>query len=484
MNFKALDSEELDALLDGVRFPTPPLHHQKVLLVWAAATGRRLSFWGDIGTGKTLGSVYLARKIWEAGRVLVVCPNCVVEGWDEQLRDLTDERYELLTGRAEERRARLADSSANIFVLNYEGLKLCFGAFREGGKNKRGERMPGRWGVDRSLVRAAGFDCVVFDEAHHLTNPRAVQTRIAHALSERAARALIMTGSPYNQGMQDLWTEYWCLDGGLTLGGKRSGFLARYFDRDYFGKPKIKGRGAREQILDRVAPVTLRYSREECFELPERAYEERWADATAEQEMATLQIMESEIDPLQRANALAQIAGGFRIVDGVARRFPHGCPREALLLELLGEIGGRKAVVFHSYIEEGRMIEEALGRAGISYASRRGEIADKAEQTWRFRNTPKCRVLVCHPASGGEGLNLQEASVAVFYGNGVGGAAVRDQCEGRIWRHGQRRACLYVDLGVRGTVDEARLQRARDRSETARRVLAYVERYAKSSSLK
>ena len=117
------------------------------------------------------------------------------------------------------------------------------------------------------------------------------------------------------------------------------------------------------------------------------------------------------------------------------------------------------------------MIESLLTDHGISCAAQRGETKDVD----RFRDDPTCRVLVAHPRSGGVGLNLQCANTVVFFGHGQMGAAMRAQAEARLHRQGQEQPVLVVDLLARGSIDVARLDRAKDKKEMLGRITGYIQ---------
>ena len=54
---KQLPIEDVKSVLDPFTFKTPPLDHQKRCLVWALDR-KRLAYWLDVGTGKTLLALY------------------------------------------------------------------------------------------------------------------------------------------------------------------------------------------------------------------------------------------------------------------------------------------------------------------------------------------------------------------------------------------------------------------------------------------
>ncbi len=462
-NFKTLPDEFIDQCLKGIKFKTQPYRHQKVTIVWAANTGKRLAGWHGIGTGKSLSALYV-NQIWRSTKILVVCPNTVVEVWENQITEHTDLKYCLLTGSAKKRK-ELLTTQADIYVINFEGLQVLFGRrIRLGNKSC--------WHIDPKAIREAKFDGLIIDECHGISNPDTHQTKVCRQLSILATYVIEMTGTPISTGEINLHSQYDVLDGGKTLGVSHRKFLQTHFQQNYWGSWEIR-EGEREKILDRLAPVTLRYSREECLDLPEKVYTERRVDMTIEQKRLIKRIVEDpDIDILHKGMKLSQVTGGFlKTGDNIVRLKKN--PKLDELVEFLKELEGR-AIVFHSFVEEGKMIEKRLDKAGISYGSIRAE----RKTLDVFRGGAK--VLVAHPSSGGVGLNLQEANTVVFYSNGCYGAAVRDQAEGRIWRMGQESKCLMVDLLVRDSIDESRLERTRDQAEMAARVTEYVRKWTGS----
>ena len=473
MDYKALtDADLADIFLPLRRWKTPPKRHQLVTLAWAA-TKSHVSLWHGIGTGKSLTALYLHHHVWGTRRHLVVCPNSVVDSWDEQIRQHTDLRPILLQGSRDERRAALR-SGPGVYVVNYEGLLPLFC-----------QRVKGRARPDPSLAEAAGFDGVTADECHNLKSPTAIQTKVFRLLSAGADRAIIMTGTPISTSEADLWSEYRCLDGGRCLGTSRWKFLRKHFKQDFFGGWNVKP-GQRDAILRRVAPATLRYDREECLDLPDRAYETRTVPMSAEQRRIHEAVAAGRefvvggrtvgpLDPAQAAGKLSQVAGGFVLVDGEAVRLAQN-PKLDEVGRTLDEIGG-KIIIFHSFVEEGRMLEGLCRAKGIGFASLRGEVKNKAAQVAWFREGEECRVLIAHPASGGVGLNLQVASVAGFYSNGLTGALVRRQAEGRIYREGQRRPCLYIDWEVEGSLDARHLHRIEQQADVQQAALDFLRNW-------
>lgn len=478
-NFKSLSDEVLDDLLKGIPFKVPPHRHQKISLAWALSTGDRIAFFSDIGVGKTYITLSLL-EILRPNRTLVVCPNSVIESWIDQIDKFSSLSYCVLKGRTEDRIATLNSHSASIFIINYEGLHHVFGmrVGAEGTKKK--------WFLDYKMLREAKVNFTVFDESHHLKSPKALQTKVAYELSRKASGCVLMTGTPISTSEDDLWAQMYVLNGGQSLGSSFFAFHQKYFDKNFFGKWFLKA-GKLPEVLSRIAPVSIRFHRGECLDLPKKTYSELRCDLTSQQRKLISKIVDgikieksngslSQQSASASANKMTQILSGFLLLDkgGILRLKKN--PKLDLLSEVLEGLD-EKVIVFHSFVEEGRMIEERLKKSKIRFASLRGEISDKARSIETFSYDPKIQVLVAHPRSGGEGLNFQMVSTAIFFSSSVAGAAIRNQAEGRIWRFGQENPCLFLDLLVRNSLDESRLDKMKSRKEVLSAILRFVEEW-------
>jgi len=87
------------------------------------------------------------------------------------------------------------------------------------------------------------------------------------------------------------------------------------------------------------------------------------------------------------------------------------------------------------------------------------------------------QVMVAHPQCGGEGVNLQVASVCIFYANDYSGATTRRQAEGRIHRYGQTNPCLFIDIfAINSVIDEAIGKSMKTKQDLADLVLDWIRK--------
>lgn len=484
---KSLTLEDYQYIFEGRAFKTQPRKHQFASMLWAWPRNR-VVFLHDIGTGKTLSAIYTA-MLWGCQRILVVCPTSVQETWREELSRHVDWPFEIMSGSAAERKQKQAASTARVHIVNYEGLKCLFGSL------KKINTKQSQWVLDMSHLNASPYDCLICDEFHKLKGATSTQTKCAYHVSRAAKYVIMLSGTPIAKDVGDFWSEFMVLDDGITLGRNQFEFMTTYFERVQI-TPKSghpfwlwnPRKGTTEKLLEKVLQTSIRYDRTECIDLPELVEQKRYVTPSAEQRSMTSTMLRSMKVQLEKGELtisnvlnvsakLSQISSGF-VMAPTGTEFLKSNPKLDELMSVLEEFES-KCIVFHNYQEEGRMIEHALAKAKIKYASLRGEIKDKPAQIRRFKDDPAVRILVAHPQSGGEGLNLQVANVVVFYSQISSGATTRLQCIGRVHRSGQTERCIVVDLITRDTtskltVDEKTYATAIERRDQAQAMLDFI----------
>ena len=468
------------------QLPTRPRHHQLVSLCWALDKNRRRTMlWHDIGTGKSLIGLYQAH-LWGARRILICCPKSVAMSWREQIETHAPHMsyLDLSDGDGAWRREMLRRDQSCIQIVNYDGLLVLFGK-RQAVKNKELEGRSTKVIVDPEL--SSPYDMVICDESHSVCSPNAVSARIAAAISEQATSAILMTGTPITTDEQSLWMQYFILDQGQTLGNNFFGFRNTYFRKGGF--KWFISKTKREAILNRIAPRTLRYAVEECVDLPELIQQERTVELIGRQREEYDRLLAAvrgefrdraprEDEMGNVANRLYQICSGFLLQDGEAVDLCGGKnPKLAELREILNATAkvGRKILVCHNYVHEGRMIEELCRKMDLRFSSFRGEIsaADKREGYDRFKNG-NVDVLIFNARSFSEGLNLQVAKHICFFSLSYLGTVRRMQSIGRIHRAGQTERCCVIDLLARGTIETEISRKLSDRIEIVKAIMDYI----------
>jgi len=487
IRYKDLSADFIKEVFRDVPFKVQPLHHQAVSFIWALdRISNNTMFLHSVGTGKTFTALWTA-ILWGCKKILVVCPaSVIVTVWNQQIEEHTDLSATNLVGKSEERK-ELLKQDTDVYVINYEGLKYLFG--RKQTFDGDVKKFIADFGSIPTLLE--NFDCLICDEIHRLKARNSIQTKLAYRIARHVKNVIMMTGTPIDKTELDLWSEYFVLDDGQSLGRSYWRFVDEFFEKIWFNRGrgffnwKIKA-NARECLLQKLEERTLRYAAHECVDLPEKIYQKRYVQMSKEQQKLYKEVkkgIKTETDNQEvkifetsaKSHKLLQIPSGFILKeDGSVIKIKGSIPKLEELLNILVEIDGQ-VIVFHRYVEEGRMIESLLKKKKIRFRSARGEIKNKDKQIMDFKENESIKVLVAHPVSGGVGQNLQNARAVIFYSNDYS-SIVRQQAEGRIYRFGQANRCLFIDILCEGSREEHIYNLLMKGINVSDRILEHLER--------
>src|SRR5579871_767157 len=139
---------------------------------------------------------------------LIVCPNTLKTTWGEEIEKHSELRYAVFGAGRKARRVAFRSLRAVFYVINYEAVAAELPSLR-------------------ALLRFKRM-ALVLDESHRIKTPTARVTRAIHSLRSDAAKRYIMTGTPVANKPEDLWSQYFFLDDGATLGSSFEAFRARF----------------------------------------------------------------------------------------------------------------------------------------------------------------------------------------------------------------------------------------------------------------
>ncbi|HNQ88149.1 MAG TPA: SNF2-related protein [Verrucomicrobiota bacterium] len=431
-----------------------PYQKQGVAWLWFLRRNRLGGVLADeMGLGKTLQalaflqSVIAARKAGdpcaaEPGPSLVVCPTSLVFNWVAEARRYTP-GLRVLALHGAGRQEQWTEVAAHDLIVTSYAL------------------------IRRDAPRYAGiaFDTVILDEAQHIKNRLSQNAQAAKGL--RARHRLVLTGTPLENSVLDLWSIFDFLMPAY-LGSARE-FRERYEipiarDRD----PAVQRRLGR-----RVRPFLLRrLKREVAPELPARIEHVAYCDLSPEQAAAYRQVLEagrnavldaagpagsreSRLLVLTTLLRLRQVCCDLRLLDLPGSGAEPASAKLALFLELLEEVldGGHRVLVFSQFTRMLALLREALDARETAYSYLDGATVDRAEAVQRFQSRPDIPVFLISLKAGGTGLNLTGADT-VFHFDPWWNPAAEAQATDRAHRIGQTRVVTCYKLIARGTVEE------------------------------
>jgi len=327
---------------------------------------------------------------------------------------------------------------------------------------------------------------VVIDESTCIKNPKAMVTKAVTKLGKDANRRFIMTGTPMTQGPLDLFSQCKFLKETATPYRTWTAFKTSFAIEEIrmMGPRSFKvvtGYRNLEILTEALKPFSLRLTKEECLDLPDKVWTKLFVEMTPAQTKADVELKDhamtlirgdtlvSTTIPLTTIMRLQQICSGFVTDDeGVQNRLD--CGKIKALLQIAQST--QPIVIFCAFRENVAMIQEALEKEhGVGCCSFYvgGMSSDQRTVAIQEFQTGITRFFISTSA-GSKGLTLTKASTLVYYSSDYK-LETRLQSQDRIHRIGQTKKCSYIDLVSPGTIDEAILEALDNKRELSNLVL-------------
>jgi SNF2 family DNA or RNA helicase len=413
----------------------------------------------DMGLGKSVitltALVDLLHDRFEVSKVLVIAPLRVagttwldeVRKWDH-LQNLTLSK---VLGSAKERTMALY-KKADIYTINRENVP---------------------WLVD-FYKNDWPFDMVIIDELSSFKSPSAKRFKALKKVRHKIKRIVGLTGTPAPNGLLDIWSQIYLLDGGERLGRTFSGYRGRYFHPQKYINGGIPtdyalNDDAEDKIYDRISDICISMKALEYLKMPEIIFN-KIEVALSEKEMSLyrklerdllLPLEESDVDAANAAvlsNKLLQMSGGAVYDEYGDVQHIHDRKLEALE-DLIEAANGKPVLIYYGFRHEKDRIKKCFEAEEINTS---GDIAK-----W---NKGDMAIALCHPASAGHGLNLQSGGCTIIWFGVTWSLELYQQANARLWRQGQKQTVIINHILTRQTIDE-RVMQALDNKDTGQKAL-------------
>ena len=430
----------------GVRAPSPidtqynwtgaytPFDHQKKTSSFFTLNKRAFCF-NEQGTGKTASAIWSADFLMNKGkinRVLVICPLSIMDSaWRADLATFAPHRTVDVAYGSSKKRAKIINQGAEFVIINYDGVDIVLDEVRNG-----------------------GFDLVIVDEATHYKNPQTKRWKTLRKIVDDNTWLWMMTGTPAAQSPLDAY--------GLAKLINPDA-VPRFFSsfRDMVMQQLSQFRwmpkeNASDIVFNALQPA-IRFTKEECLDLPEMTYVKRKVELTKQQtkyyEMLRKQLVmkvgDDEISAVNAAatmNKLLQIsAGAVYTDDGGALEFDIK-NRYKVLKEVIDE-SSQKVLVFVPFKHTIDVLVSKLRADKLTTEVIRGDVPAHARTDIfkRFQNDPDPKILVIQPQSAAHGVTLTAANTVVWWGP-TSSLETYAQANARVHRSGQKHPCTVVQL--------------------------------------
>lgn len=385
----------------------------------------------DMGIGKTIVALTAISDLldeFSISKALVIAPLLVANNvWHKEIEKWNHVKHltwSIVTGSEKERIAALK-KDVNIYIINRENVY---------------------WLYQNGFTQ---FDFIVIDESSSFKNPSSKRFK---ALKKFKYDYLVeLTGTPSPNGLLDIWSQYYLLDQGKSLGHAMYVYKERYFYPDYYVY-KWTPRNP-DLIYKAIEHLTISMKDEDYIDLPERIdlitpviIPEYQKYKELEKEFI-LQLENKEITVSSLpvlGNKLLQFCNGAIYDENKNIIEIHQAKLDALE-DIIEDNPNENILVAYNYKSDLQRLKKRFNHAYIM--SNDEDIVSK----W---NTGLIKLLLCHPASAGKGLNLQDGGHIIVWFGLTWNLEDYLQFNKRLHRPGQLKPVIINHIVAQNCIDE------------------------------
>lgn len=425
----------------------------------------------DMGLGKTIQTIALLLKVqgarilqksseqlageqlslFEAPAVsilstqpasLIVMPTSLVHNWVNEIRKFAPSlRVYQHIGSQREKTPGLSRA-----INRYDVILTSYGTMRN----------------DIEILRTFDFFYLILDESQNIKNSSSKTYK--SIIEIRSKHKLVITGTPIENSLSDLWSQLNFLNKGLL------GSLP-YFKRQYITPIEKKGDEEQQQKLQKlINPFVLRRTKEEvASDLPALTEQIRYCEMTEEQrkiyeseksairnsilkniesngmKQSALVILQGLTKLRQLSNHPVMIDAGFNHESGKFNEI-YTC-----LKNLLAE--NHKVLIFSSFVKHLELLQSKIESKNWKYSLLTGKTVNRQEVIRQFQEDPENRIFLISLKAGGVGLNLTSADY-VFIIDPWWNPAAENQALSRAHRIGQDKKVFVYRFITEDSIEE------------------------------
>lgn len=411
-----------------------PFAHQKDTAGFLTMHKRALCL-NQQGTGKTSAAAWAADYLIKMGaiqRVLVICPLSIMDcAWRSDLFKTVMHRRVGIAHGSREQRLKVIKSNAEFVIINYDGVETV-----------RDELIEGQ------------FDLIIADESTYLKNSKTRRWKSVNSLIGPDTWVWLMTGTPAAQSPEDAYGQARLVNPSAVpsyAGAFRDRVMIKITNFKWVPRPEA------QQIVYDVLQPAIRYTTEECLDLPEQLYTTYEVPMTPQQtkyynSLRKDLLIQAAGEEVSAVNAAVQLGKLLQISSGnvyadTGEVVQFDCSNK--LNELLDVVqqASHKTLVFCSFRHSIDMVEEFLQKHGITTSAIHGGVSAKkrTEIFKSFQDEATPHVLVIQPQAAAHGVTLTAANTVIWF-SPTTSAETYLQANARVHRAGQRNPCLVVHL--------------------------------------
>ncbi|HYA86229.1 MAG TPA: DEAD/DEAH box helicase, partial [Nitrospirota bacterium] len=402
----------------------------------------------DMGLGKTVQVLALLRSLksnGEKGASLLVVPASLLSNWAAEIGKFTPE--------------------------------LTFAIAHPSGKDETGETPKEKQDIDRldlvittyslvqkyELLQTYEWKYVILDEAQAIKNPMTKQSRAVKKLI--AANRIVMTGTPVENRLSDLWSIFDFINPGLLGSSQEFSRFAKNLNKDPEGYARLR------KVIGPYILRRLKTDKSVISDLPEKVEMKTWSYLGKKQAI----LYQKLVDDLRRSVETAEGIQRKGIILSSLMKFKQICnhpdqylgtgtfdEKESGKFNRLREIcetiyAKRERVLIFTQFREmteplAGFLRTLFGHEGLVLHGGT-PVGERKEIVAKFQDEEYVPFIVLSLKAGGVGLNLTAANHVVHFDRWWN-PAVENQATDRAFRIGQKKNVVVHKFITKGTVEE------------------------------
>lgn len=409
----------------------------------------RLAAWGagacladDMGLGKTIQAIaFLLHKANE-GPSLVIAPKSVLPNWENEMARFAP-TLQCINLNMEKNRREVVDNARETDVI------LC---------------TYGILGTEEFAIKSKKWNVVCLDEAHTIKNRNTIASRVSMELA--AASRLILTGTPLQNNLSELWNLFQFINPGLlgTWSVFRDSFIIPPLDREHS-----------DLLKEMTMPFILRRRKQDVLtELPEKIISEKKIDLTDDEQRVYEEIRrraevkfkayktkaEREEAKTLDLNFFTELMHLREAACSMKLVFEEWTEKSSKLIALMGILDtlmaddNNNVIVFSQFTSFLDLVKPELKQRKMPFLYLDGQTPlDKRKKYVEDFQSGKCRLFLSSLKAGGFGINLTQANYVILL-DPWWNPSVESQAMDRAHRIGQKRVVTVIRLVSAQTIEE------------------------------
>jgi SNF2 family DNA or RNA helicase len=392
-----------------------------------------------MGTGKTNSALWAydyLRRTKQVQKMLVVCPLSTMERtWADSVFNTFPHLDAVVLHGTRERRNKLLKQDVHVYIINIDGLAA----------------------IKDELAKRPDIDLIVVDELALARNSGTDRWKLLNTICNKQSvrRVWGMTGSPTPNAPTDAWAQCRLVTPDNPMVPKYFGAFRDRVMRQLTQFKWVNRPEANDVVWQMMQPA-IRFSLDDCTDLPEQTFITREVEMTPEQKKAYKDMLSKlatdyqggqilAVNEAVKANKLIQIACGVAYGTNGEEVVIPSKPRMDVLKEVIESSEG-KVIVFVPLTAALESVAAELSKDWtVEVVHGQTSKSERDRIFGEFQRTPDPRVLVANAAAMSHGLTLTEATTIVWYAP-VHSNETYEQACARVRRPGQTRTTVIVHI--------------------------------------